>query len=415
MLTLIKNIKKAYGAHEAPLAFLKGKKMAELPVLEDAYIYIQSGRIAEVGLMKDLRMLPDISHIIDASRRIVIPGYVDCHTHPVFGTWRNEEFVDKIKGLSYQEIAARGGGILQSAARLGAMSEDQLYELAKSRLQQCIRNGTVGIEIKSGYGLSLESELKIMRVIKRLKLDSSIPIRSTFLGAHAYPEAYKQDHRTYLALLTERIMPIIQEEELADYCDVFCEDKFFSVEETDLILEQATKYGMKPRIHTNQFTHSGGIGLAIRRNALSVDHLEVLNDEELNMLSESNTIPVVLPIAAHFMNLEMPPARNMIDKGLGVAIATDFNPGTAPSCDMNQAFSLSCIKMRLLPEEALSGLTINAAYALEWSDQLGSITPGKHASFLISKPDVDLSYIPYSMSPDWIDQIYLSEKGISGS
>lgn len=403
---LIINIKELWLHSTSPVPLLKGQAMSLMSPMKDAYIWIEGEQIKEFGLMAQCP-----SHNVpkyDANQGTVIPSFVDCHTHLVFAQWREQEFVDRIKGLSYQEISARGGGILNSADKIKSMTEDALFEKSISLVHNAIKNGTGAMEIKSGYGLNPTEEIKILRVIKRLKASVPIPIKATFLGAHSYPLKYRENHQGYIDELIHQMLPQIAEEGLADYCDVFCEQGFFSPNETDQILTAARKFNIRSRIHTNQFTHSGGIDIGIRHQSLSVDHLEVLNDEEIELLKDSSTIPVVLPTAAFFMNLHYPPARKMIEQGLGVAIASDFNPGTSPSYNLAFAWSLACIKMRLLPEEALVGMTINAAHALEIAHEVGSITPGKKANLIITDQIPSLGYVPYSLTAPWIRQVCIN-------
>ncbi len=400
---LIKNIGSLYMHSREPMSVLKGLDMARVPVLDQAWVKVSGGLIEEYGSMDSC---PEYSGtILDARGGILLPAFVDAHTHLVFAETREQEFVDRIRGLSYQEISARGGGILNSAAKLAGLSEDDLFERSLDRLQRAQSLGTCSFEIKSGYGLAPEQEIKMLRVIRRLAAHTGLPIRSTFLGAHSYPLPYRENHRVYLDQLIRDMLPAIAEEGLADYIDVFCEKGFFSPEETGEILEAGIEHGLIPRIHTNQFTSSGGIDLAIQMGARSVDHLEVLDDREIALLADSEVFPVLLPLAAFFMNLHDPPARRMIEAGLPLVIASDYNPGTSPSPDMNLIFALSCIRMRLLPEEVLAAMTLNAAYALDLQDSCGSITPGKKALFILSKPGVTLDLIPYSLGASWIRQV----------
>lgn len=408
---LITNIKELWLHSTSPVPFLKGQAMSLLAPLKDAYIWIEDECIREYGLMAQCPNIDAPKY--DANQGMVIPSFVDCHTHLVFALWREQEFVDRIKGLSYQEISARGGGILNSADKIKSMTEDTLFEKSLSLVRNAIKNGTGAMEIKSGYGLNPNEEIKILKVIKRLKEAFPIPIKATFLGAHSYPLKYRENHQGYIDELIHQMLPQIAEEGLADYCDVFCEQGFFSPDETDQILTAASKFNIRSRIHTNQFTHSGGIDIGVRHQSLSVDHLEVLNDEEIELLKNSAIIPVVLPTAAFFMNLHYPPARKMIEEGLGIAIASDFNPGTSPSYNLTIAWSLACIKMRLLPEEALVGMTINAAHALEVAHEVGSITPGKKANLIITNHIPSLGYIPYSLTAPWIQQVCIKGQFIS--
>lgn len=403
---LIRNISKLLLAHDSPLGFRHGHQMADIPSIDDAYLLIEDGKISEFGPSFNCPAL-DIK-TLDAQSGMVMPAFVDCHTHLVFADWRSSEFVDRIKGLSYLEIAARGGGILNSAQKLRLMPEEELYNRSRYLLNEVIRSGTAAIEIKSGYGLDPESEFKMLRVIRRLKESAAIPVRSTFLGAHAFPKEFKENHQGYIGQIIDVMLPHIAAEGLADYFDVFCEKGFYSLEETDQLLTAADSYGLRARIHTNQFSHSGGIGLAIRHNALSVDHLEVCDEEEIEQLSNSDTHPVLLPGASFFMNEPYQPARKMIDAGLGVILASDFNPGTCPSFNLSFIWSLACVKMKMLPEEALTALTINPAISLGLDKQCGSICKGKTANLIISKPSDELHRLPYTFGHSWISQVLVN-------
>ncbi|MCC6754198.1 MAG: imidazolonepropionase [Saprospiraceae bacterium] len=387
-------------------AFRRGTGMKELPILYNGYLLIENGLIAGIGPEEE--MPAGIDRVLDAKGGWMLPAFVDCHTHLVFAEWRNAEFVDRIRGLSYQEIAHRGGGILNSAGKLRRLSEDELYERSLQRLLHSVATGTAAFEIKSGYGLDTESELKILRVVRRLKQTSGLPIRATFLGAHAYPAEFRQDHAAYMRLLTEEMIPEIAAQGLADYCDAFCENGFFSPDEVDQLFSVATAHGLQPRLHTNQFTHSGGIDLAIAHGALSVDHLEVCDDREIeSLLKAPGTAPVLLPYAAMFMGLHQPPARKMIDAGLGLILASDFNPGTSPNPSLSWTWTLACTLMKLLPEEALNAMTINPAFNLDVQDRVGSLAPGKEAHLLLTKPIPDLSFLPYAAGQSWIDRMFL--------
>lgn len=405
---LIRNISKLLLAQDGSLSFLQGHQMAEIPCIHDAFLRIEDGKIVDFGPSSDCPALN--VNTLDAKSGMVMPAFVDCHTHLVFADWRSSEFEDRIKGLSYLEIAARGGGILNSAQNLRLMSEDELFDRSMVLLSEVIKTGTGAIEIKSGYGLDPDSEFKMLRVIRRLKETASIPVRSTFLGAHAYPPEFKENHQGYIRQIIELMLPHISAEGLADYFDVFCEKGFYSLEETDQLLTAADQYGLRARIHTNQFTHSGGIGLAIRHKALSVDHLEVCNDEEIAQLLNSETHPVLLPGASFFMNEPYQPARSMIDQGLGVILASDFNPGTCPTFNLSFIWSLACIKMKMLPEEALNALTINPAVSLGLDHHYGSIGIGKSANLILSKPCSDLHRLPYTFGHSWISQVLINGK-----
>jgi imidazolonepropionase len=346
----------------------------------------------------------------DVKGKYIIPAFTDSHTHIVYAASREHEFVDRIKGVPYEEIARKGGGILNSANKLQQCSEDELYEQAKIRLDQLALQGTANIEIKSGYGLTTEAELKMLRVIKRLKENSIQTIKANFLAAHAYPTEYKQNHQGYINLIINEMLPRVADEGLADYIDAFCEDGFFSADETSQILEVAAKYGLKPKIHANQLHYSGGIQVGVKYNAVSVDHLECVGEDEINCLLKSNTIGTLLPSAAFFINLPYQPARKMIDAGLAIALASDFNPGTSPSGNMSFVMSLACTQLKMTPEEALNACTINGAYALELQKETGSITVGKYADLIITKEIPSLSYIPYSFTENCIEDVVLKGK-----
>ena len=349
---------------------------------------------------------------IDASGQFVLPTWCDSHTHLVFAASREEEFVDKIKGLSYAEIAAKGGGILNSAGKLNETSEAELLRMAWIRLQEVMQSGTGAIEIKSGYGLSVEGELKMLRVIKKLKETSPIPIKATFLGAHTYPVEYKENHKGYIDLIINEMLPVIAKEKLADYIDVFCETGFFSPEETETICKAGISYGLKPKIHVNQLNLSGGTQVGVKLGALSVDHLETMDDDAINTLAASTTIGTLLPTAAFFLRIPFQPARKLIDAGCAIALATDFNPGSSPSGNMNLVIAMSCIQMKMLPEEAINAATINGAYAMELQDELGSITVGKKANLIFTKPIPSLAYLPYSFGTNLIDKVMIAGEWI---
>ena len=405
---LLRNIKELVQVDNQGMGFKKGPAMADLPTLKNAWLLVEDGRFKAFGSMDTCPERAD--EVLDVSGRMVFPSWVDSHTHLVFAHSRENEFVDRINGLTYAEIAQKGGGILNSAKRLQDADENQLYEAALQRLSQLQKMGTGAIEIKSGYGLSIEGELKMLRVIRRLKENTRMPIRATFLGAHAYPLEYRENHEEYLKILLNKILPQIVEEGLADYIDVFCEKGFFSVVETERILAAGQKAGLTPKIHTNQFNCMGGIQAAVKYGALSVDHLEVLNEEEIECLRQSDTIPTFLPSAPFFLNDHYPPARKMIESGLGVALASDFNPGSSPSGRMSLVISLACIKMRMLPEEAINAATINGAYALQLEEELGSIMIGKQANFFVTQPMSSIAYLPYSFGQEMVDRSYLDGK-----
>ena len=417
MQTLIKNIACLVNLREDN-KLLRGKELAHLPCIENAYLIIEDGLIKEYGKMTDeswqltekkhlSSLNSKLSTVIDANNAYVLPCWCDSHTHLVFAASREEEFVDKIKGLNYADIAAKGGGILNSANKLNAMSEDELLRLAQQRLNEVIQLGTGAVEIKSGYGLSLESELKMLRVIQRLKQSSIIPIKTTFLGAHAYPVQYKNNHEAYIKLIVDEMLPNIAIENLADYIDVFCEKGFFSADEMKRICKAGIKYGLKPKLHVNQLNSISGIEAAIELNALSVDHLETMNDDEINHLSNTKTIATLLPTAAYFLRMNYPPARKLIDSNCVVALASDYNPGSSPSGNMNTVVSMACIQMRMLPEEAINAATINGAYAMELQDEVGSITIGKKANLIFTKQIPSLAYLPYSFGNNLIDKVMI--------
>lgn len=406
---LIKNIKGLVQVREENPELLRGKALAELPVLENAWLAAEDGVIVGYGLMEDWGGISDWTdlEIVDASGKYVLPAWVDSHTHLVFAATREEEFVDRIKGLTYEEIAAKGGGILNSANKLAGMSEDELYQSTYKRLQQVISMGTGAIEIKSGYGLSVDAELKMLRVIKRLKENSPIPIKSTFLGAHAFPKEYKENRKGYIDLIINEMLPVISIEKLADYIDVFCESNYFSVEETRQIIEAGANYGLKAKIHVNQFNSIGGIEMAVQLNALSVDHLEVINNDDVEVLSKSNTIATLLPSCSFFIKIPYSPARKLIDSNVAVALATDYNPGSTPSGNMNFVNSLACIQLNMTPEEVINASTINGAYALELQDEVGSITIGKKANLIITKEMTSLAYLPYSFGENLVERVII--------
>ena len=408
MRTLIKNIKNIIGIIEGPQTYKKAEALSNVEMLANGYILIEDERISDYGSMVDC---PDnMDQVIDATDSLVLPAWCDSHTHIVFATTREKEFEMKIKGMSYEDIAAAGGGILNSARKLKDCSEDDLYEMAKGRLEEVTQFGTGAIEIKSGYGLSLESEVKMLRVIRRLSAYSPISIKSTFLGAHAIPIEYKNRREDYINLIINKMLPKIAKEKLADYCDVFCEKGFFTVDETDRILKAAAKYGIPPKIHANQLSNSGAVQVGIANNAISVDHLEVMGDTEIEALLQSNTIPTLLPSCSYYINIPYAPARKMIEAGLGITLATDFNPGSSPSGNIPFLLSLACTKMKLTPEEAFNAVTINGAYAMQLEDEVGSITKGKLANLIITKNIPNLTYIPYMFGTNHIEKVLVRGK-----
>lgn len=404
---LIKNIKALVQVGENLPSLRKGAEMKKLPILENAYLAQEDGVIVDYGSMSDWGGIADWREVevIDAEGKYVLPAFCDSHTHLVFAKSREEEFVDRINGLSYEEIALKGGGILNSARRLAEMSEDNLFEQAKVRLEQLKTYGTGAIEIKSGYGLSVEAELKMLRVIKRLKESSDISIKANFLGAHAFPAEFKENHQGYIDLIINKMLPIIAEEGLADYIDIFCERNYYSVEEMHQILAAGAKYGLRPKVHVNQFSVMGGIQKAIEFNALSVDHLEEISNEDIADLKNSETIPTLLPSCSHFLGIPFAEARKMIDAGLPVALASDFNPGSTPSGNLQFVWSLACVKMKMTPEEALNALTINAAYAMGLSETHGTISLGKKTPLIITKEIPSLAYIPYAFGDTHVERL----------
>ncbi|GMV78475.1 MAG: imidazolonepropionase [Chitinophagaceae bacterium] len=406
--TLITNIKMLVNARE-DYKLLRGNDLANLPVIENAYLIIEHKKIVAYGEMEDfVHHTQTITEVIDAEGQIVLPCWCDSHTHLVFAASRENEFVDKIKGKTYAEIAASGGGILNSAKRIATATEDELFASAWKRLQELIHLGTGAIEIKSGYGLSTESELKMLRVIKKLKLKSPIPVKATFLGAHTFPLKYKENHQGYIDVIINEMLPAIAKENLADYIDVFCEEGFFSKEETITICKAAMQYGLKPKIHANQLNVSGGVQAGVELNAISVDHLETMDDATIHVLAQSNTIGTMLPTAAYFLRMPLQPARKLIDAGCAVALASDFNPGSSPSGNMNIVVSMSCIQMKMLPEEAINAATINGAFAIELEKEVGSISKGKLANLIFTKPIPSLEYLPYAFGSNLIDKVMIN-------
>ena len=404
---LIKNIKGLVQAGENFPVMKQGKEMADLPIIENAFLALEDGIVVEYGSMEEWGGIADWRdlEIIDAEGKFVLPAFCDAHTHTVFAKSREEEFVDRIHGLSYEEIALRGGGILNSAARLQDMSEDELYEKALKRVELLKSYGTGALEIKSGYGLTVDAELKMLRVIKRLKESAGIAIKATFLGAHAFPKEFKENHRGYIDLIINKMLPKIGEEGLADYIDAFCERNYFSVEEMAEILEAGAKYNLTPKVHVNQFSALGGIKKAVDMAALSVDHLEEITDEDIEALKGSKTMPTILPSCSHFLSIPFGNARKMIEAGLPVALASDFNPGSTPSGNLQFVFSLACVKMKMTPEEAVNALTINSAYAMGLSETHGTISLCKKTPIIITKEIPSLAYIPYAFGDNHIERV----------
>ena len=412
MKTLILNIKQLVQTELSPRKWVAGKDMARLGILENAYLLVEDDKIAGFGKMEDLNREVvyaggDIVKEIDATGRLVMPSYCDSHTHLVYAGSREIEYIDKIRGLSYEEIAKRGGGILNSCERIRKASEEELFDAAYDRIQEIAGFGTGAVEIKSGYGLDTESELKMLRVIRRLKAETPLLIKSTFLGAHAVPLEYKGRQTEYVDLIINEMIPMVAAEELADYIDVFCDKGFFTVEDTDRMLNAGMKYGLRAKIHANELDYSGGVQVGVKYNAISVDHLECMGEEEIACLLESETMPTVLPGAAFFLNMPYSPVRKMIQAGLPVALASDYNPGSSPSGNMKFIMSLGCINYKMLPEEVINATTLNSAYAMGVEEEAGSIAVGKLANFYITTPISGIEYLPYAYTADLIEAIFL--------
>lgn len=404
---LIKNIQTLYQVGEDFPAFVKGEEMKSVPKIDNAFLALEDGVILAYGKMEDWEGITDWRgvEVIDAEGQSILPAFCDSHTHTVFARTREEEFIDRIKGLTYEEIAAKGGGILNSARRLNELTEEELFEAALVRIERMKQNGTGALEIKSGYGLSVEAELKMLRVIKRLKAEAGITIKATFLGAHAFPTEYKQNHRGYIDLIIQEMLPKIAEEKLADYIDVFCERNYFSIEEMEEILKVGKSYGLIPKVHVNQFTATGGVAKAVELGALSVDHLEEFTNEDIEVLKGSKTMPVFLPGCSHFLSIPFGNARGFIDSGLPVALASDFNPGSTPCDNLQVIYSLACVKMKMTPEEVVNALTINAAYAMGLSETHGTISVGKKTPLILTKKIPNLAYIAYAFGENHVDRL----------
>ena len=423
MTTIITNIKQLVNVREEN-KLLRGKELANLPIIDNAFLVLEDGLIKNFGTMGELGILNNEQEItndkietrnkkretkvVNAAGATILPTYCDSHTHIVFAASRESEFVDKINGLTYADIAAKGGGILNSAAKLANTNEDDLFDMAFKRVQQLIQLGTGAIEIKSGYGLSVEGEIKMLRVIKRLKELSPIPVKATFLGAHAFPVQYKENKQGYIDLILNEMLPAIAKENLADYIDAFCEEGFFSVAQTEIICKAGIDAGLKVKIHANQLAVSGGVQLGVKLNALSVDHLEAMDANAIATLANSNTIGTLLPTAAFFLRMNYQPARALIDAGCAIALASDYNPGSSPSGNMNFVNAISCIQMKMLPEEVINASTINGAFAMEVEKELGSITKGKRANLIFTKPLPSLAYMPYSFGNNLIDKVMIN-------
>jgi imidazolonepropionase len=411
MQTLFINIKQLLQVREANISILKGEEMKDLPFLENAYLLIENDIILDFGFMANC---PSVLHknIIDASGKIIMPTFCDSHTHIVYAGNRSGEFVDRINGLSYEEIANKGGGILNSAKKLNETPEEEIYEQSKKRLEEIINQGTGAVEIKSGYGLTLEGELKMLRVIKKLKENYPVAIKATFLGAHAFPAAYKENKDAYVKLITEEMIPAVAKENLADFVDAFLETGYFNNEQVAKIMQTANIYGLPAKIHVNQFTAINGIQTCVENNALTVDHLEIATPEDLAILKNNNTIAVALPGCSFFISIPYTPARELIENNIPFAVASDYNPGTCPTGNMHFITAISCIKMKLTPEEAINATTINGAFAMQVEKDYGSITIGKKASFIITKPLQNFHEIVYNYATNFIEDIWLNGKKI---
>ena len=406
MKVLIINIKELIQVRDIGILKVSGKEMNELPTIKNAYLLIEDDLIADYGEMKNCPSIK-VDSTIDSKGKMVLPTWCDSHTHIVYAGNREQEFVDRINGMTYEEIANRGGGILNSATKLKETSEEELYNQSKNRLEQVMKMGTGAVEIKSGYGLTVEGELKMLRVIQKLKSNYPIEIKATFLGAHAFPKEYKENHQGYIDSIINEMLPAISNEKLADFIDVFCESGYFSVSETEQIMEAGNKFGLKSKIHVNQFNAIGGVNAAVKNNALSVDHLEIMNNDDIEILKNTDTMPVALPTCSYFLGIPYAPARKMIEAGLSLALASDFNPGSSPSGNMNFVVATACIKMKMTPEEAINAATINGAYAMDISKTHGSITIGKKANVIITKPLNSIYELPYAFGSNLIDTVII--------
>jgi imidazolonepropionase len=412
MKTILINIKELIQVREMGVQKVSGSEMSVLPIIKNAYLLLENDIISDFGSMENCPN-QTFDELIDATGRVVLPTWCDSHTHLVYAGSRVQEFVDRINGLSYEEIANRGGGILNSAQKLNETTEDEIYSQAELRLQEVMKLGTGAIEIKSGYGLTVEGEIKMLRVIRRLAKNYPIQIKATFLGAHAFPKEYKENHAGYIDLIINEMLPKITAEKLADYIDVFLETGYFSVEETERIMIAGKKHGLIPKIHVNQFSTIGGIAVCVKHNALTVDHLEVVTDEDIEVLKNAETMAVALPTCSYFISIPYTPARKLIDAGLPLALATDYNPGTTPSGNMNFVVATACIKMKMTPEEAINAATINGAYAMGISNTHGSITKGKKANIILTKPIHSFYQLPYEFGSNLIEKVFIEGKLIS--
>ena len=409
MKILISNIYELLQIRDLKKLKVSGLEMAELPSIKNAYLIIENNLISDFGLMENCPKM-QFDKIIDAIGRTVLPTYCDSHTHIVYAGNRSQEFVDRINGISYEEIANRGGGILNSAKILNETELSDLYNQSKKRLEEVMKLGTGAVEIKSGYGLTLDSEIKILRTIKELSQNYPLKIKATFLGAHSFPDAFKNNQQGYIDLIINKMIPKIAQEKLADFIDVFCETGYFSVDQTDQILKAGIEYGLVPKIHVNQFNAIGGVAIGVKNNALSVDHLEILTDEDLEILKNSETMPVALPSCSYFLSIPYTPARKIIDSGLPIALASDYNPGSSPSGNMNFVIATACIKLKMTPEEAINAATINGAFAMGISETHGSITVGKIANLIITKPIKSFYQIPYEFASNLIETVIIEGK-----
>lgn len=406
MTTLITNIKELLQVRESSISKVSGAEMAILPTIKNAFLVIENNLISDFGSMENLPKIK-ADTLIDANGKMVLPTWCDSHTHIVYAGNREQEFVDRINGMTYEEIANRGGGILNSAKKLNETSEEEIYSQSKARLEEIMHLGTGAVEIKSGYGLTVDGELKMLRVIQRLAQNYPVTIKATFLGAHAFPITFKENHKGYIDSIINEMLPEIAKNKLADFIDAFCETGYFTVAETEQIMEAGIRYGLKPKIHVNQFNSIGGIQAGIKYNALSVDHLEIMTKEDIEALKSTETMPVALPSCSYFLSIPYTPAREMIKAGLPLALATDYNPGSTPSGNMNFVVATACIKMKMTPEEAINAATINGAYAMGISETHGSITIGKKANIIITKPIPSYYQLPYAFGSNLIDSVYL--------